>query len=504
MGSDPDPDFDSDPDFGGRSEAESDSDIDLDVEAGVPAFLEGVLPPDRISRDPGTRREHATDFATPESEGVEPAVVVAPESTAEVAALLAAADERGVPVTPYAGGSGLEGGAVPRAAGVSLDVTRMDSVLAVRPADNQITVEAGLFGDDLRAALAEHDRFLPALPASHDVATAGGMIATDASGMGTVKYGEVGDWVLGLEAVLADGTVVETGSGAKKTSAGYNLTDLLVGNEGTLAVLTRVTFAVAPRPGAVRGGRAVFGSLEAAGNAVAAVVREGLDVAKLELMGPTAAAMANAHLGLALPDSPMLFFEVHAPDDAGARRRAERVREAFDRSGMCRFDAADGEDLTDLWRARTEMAYAQNEYDPDRELLHAGDVTVPVGAYPDLVRYATALAEEYDLLVPCFGHAGDGNLHYSPVVDRDDSAEVERGREVYHRLVERALDLDGTCTGEHGVGTGKREYLERELGAGAVDAMHGIKAALDPNGTLNPGTALPDPDSDSDPDRETG
>jgi D-lactate dehydrogenase (cytochrome) len=475
--------------LGPDSDPETDGDAGTGVDPPGTDFLDGVVPADRISRDRAVRREHATDFATPE--GVEPAVVVSPESTAEVAAVLEAANERGVAVTPYAGGSGLEGGAVPAADGVSLDVTRMDAVREIRPADNQVEAEAGVFGDDLQAALAEHDRFLPALPASEDVATVGGMVATDASGMGTVKYGEVGDWVLGLEAVLADGTVVETGGRAKKTSAGYNLTDLLVGNEGTLAVLTGVTFEVAPRPGAIRGGRAVFETVEAAGDAVAAVVGSGLDVAKLELVGPTAAAMANAHLGLDLPDSPMLFFEVHAPDDGGARRRARRIRGAFERAGMVRFDAADGEALADLWRARAEMAYAQNRYDPARELLHAGDVTVPVSAYPELVRYAAALAEEHDLLVPCFGHAGDGNLHYSPIVDREDPAEVERGEEVYRLLVERALDLGGTCTGEHGVGTGKREYLARELGAGSLGAMRRIKDALDPNGILNPGTALP-------------
>ena len=454
------------------------------------AFLDEVLDDEQVSRREHAREERSGDWSTAPEAAVRPDVVVWPESTDEVSAVLAAADERGVPVTPYAAGTGLEGGALPAQQGISMDMTRMDEVLAVRPADLQVDVRPGVLGSAVDEAVESHGLFFPPLPSSGDISTVGGMIATDASGMQTVKYGEVADWVLELEAVLADGTVVTAGSKARKTSAGYNLKDLVVGNEGTLAVVTRATLDLAGRPRQIRGGRAVFESLATAGAAIADAVQSGVDVAKIELVGPFAAQLANAYAGTDLPDSPMVFVEFHA--DHGIENEIDFCRTVFGAHDPIAFEMAADEEMDELWQLRKDMAFALDEYDPDLRPVHPGDVTVPIGSFPDIVRFARERADEADLPMACYGHAGDGNLHYEILVDPDDPEMVNRGEAVYAAIVEQAIEMDGTATGEHGIGLGKREFLEREHGAGAVRAMRSIKDALDPNGTLNPGKIFPD------------
>ncbi|MFC6767800.1 FAD-binding oxidoreductase [Natrinema soli] len=458
------------------------------------SFLEALdLADDQISFADGRRESHATDFGTEQNDGsgVLPDAVVWPECTDDVSAVLAAATDRGVPVTPYAAGTGLEGNAVPTHGGISLDLTRMDDVVDYRPDDVQIDVGPGIIGSDVDEYVAGDGLFFPPLPSSGDISTIGGMIATDASGMQTVRYGEVADWVLSLEAVLADGTVVQTGSRAVKTSSGYNLTDLIVGSEGTLAVVTEATLELAGRPEQIRGGRAFFETLDDAAEAVFDAVRTDVGVARIELVDGVSATMANEYLGSDLPDAPMVFLEFHA--NHGIEEEIDLCRAIFEDHGVARFEMSDDDDEMDaLWRARGELAYAVATYDPALEPLHPGDVTVPISSYPTVVRETKRLADEYDLLVPCFGHAGDGNLHYSVLVDPDDSAQLERGERLYREIVELAIELGGTATGEHGIGQGKREYLEPEHGAGAVEAMRTIKRALDPNDTLNPGKIFPE------------
>ncbi|NUC71906.1 FAD-binding protein [Haloterrigena sp. SYSU A558-1] len=456
------------------------------------SFLEDLdLADDQLSFAEGRRESHAADFGTERSGGVLPDAVVYPERTADVSAVLEAATERGVPVTPYAAGTGLEGNAVPARGGISLDLTRMDAIVDYRPDDFQIDVGPGIIGSAVDEHVAPDGLFFPPLPSSGDISTIGGMIATDASGMQTVRYGEVADWVLGLEAVLADGTVVETGSRASKTSSGYNLTDLLVGSEGTLAVVTEATLELSGRPEQIRGGRAIFETLEDAAEAISEAVRTEVDVAKIELVDGLSARMANRYLGGDLPDAPMVFLEFHA--NHGIETEIDLCRTIFEGHGVRRFEvSADETAMADLWEARRELAYAMRNYEPELRPLHPGDVTVPISSYPEIVREVKRLADEHDLLVPCYGHAGDGNLHYSPLVDPDDPDQLERGDRVYREVVERAIEIGGTATGEHGIGQGKRKYLEPEHGAGAVDAMRSIKHALDPTGTLNPGKLFPE------------
>jgi len=455
------------------------------------SFLRERLDEDQVSFAESSRESHAADWgAQQRGGGVTPDAVVWPESTDDVSAVLSAADERGVPVTPYAAGTGLEGNAVPAHRGISMDLTRLDAVRRYRPDDFLIEVGPGLFGSAVNDRVGDDGLFFPPLPSSGDISTVGGMIATDASGMGTVKYGEVRDWVRGVEAVLADGTVISAGTDAAKTSAGYNLTELLVGSEGTLAVVTGATLELAGIPEQERGGRAVFPTLADAAAAVEDAVRSGVDVAAIELVDALSARAARRYLGADLPDAPMAFVRFHA--DHGVEREVEFCRSVFEDHGVERFDIADENRMADLWKARKELAPAMLSFDPDRSPNHPGDVTVPISRYADIVAFAKELAAERGLQAPCYGHAGDGNLHYTVLVDPDDSAEVEAGEDVYDRVVRKAIDLGGTATGEHGIGQGKRKYLTAERGSGAVEAMRAVKRALDPNDTLNPGKLFPE------------
>ena len=450
----------------------------------------------QVSIDDGHRDAHAADFgAEYMGRSVRPDAVVWPESTEDVSRVLAAASERRVPVTPYAAGTGLEGNAVPAHGGISLDLTRMDAIVEYRPEDFQLTVQPGLIGTDVDEHVGPDGLFFPPLPSSGNISTIGGMIATDASGMGTVKYGEVADWLLRVEAVLADGSVVTAGSRAVKTSAGYNLADLLVGSEGTLGVVTEATLRLAGRPAQIRGGRAIFESLDDATAAVSDVIRAGVDVAKIELVDALSARMANAYLGADLPDAPMVFIEFHA--NHGIEAEIDFCEAVVSDHDLVQFDIAPADEgMDDLWRARRELAYAVASYDPDLEPIHPGDVTVPTSRFPELVRFAKDLAAEHDMLVPCFGHAGDGNLHYTVLVDPEDPEHVERGEKLYDRVVRTAIEFGGTSTGEHGIGEGKQAYLELEHGPEAVAAMRAIKHALDPEGVLNPGKIFPEGDGD--------
>ncbi|MFW5940083.1 MAG: FAD-binding oxidoreductase [Halolamina sp.] len=463
------------------------------------SFLAGLAFDGEVATD-RRRERYASDAGVEEFSHLDvpddgPDAVVFAESTEDVSTLLTACSEHGVPVTPYAAGTGLEAGAVPVAGGVSLDLSRLDRVLDVRPDSLQVDAEAGVLGGELNEQLERHGLFLPAFPSSAAISTVGGMIATDAAGMGTVKYGEVADWLLAVEAVLADGTVLELGSEARKTSAGYNLADLVVGSEGTLAVVTKVTFRLAGLPEQRRGGRATFPSVADAAAAVADAVGAGVDLAKVELLDAETVEMANAYSDTELPETPTLFVEFHADHHVDAE--VAFCETVFASHGVETFDVADGDGMTDLWQARKDLTYAMDAYDPDRTQLHPGDVTVPIGRYAEMVTEAKAIAAAYGLAVPCFGHAGDGNMHFSVIADPDDPDETARAHDCYEAITTRALELDGTLTGEHGIGVGKRDHLADEHGDDGVALMRRVKRAFDPDGILNPGKVLPECDERS-------
>jgi D-lactate dehydrogenase (cytochrome) len=459
------------------------------------AFLDDLgLSPEQMSVSDADRDQRSHDWGTARENGVRPDVVVWPESTEDVASVLRAVTEHGVPVTPYAAGTSLEGNAVPIEGGITLDMTRMDAVLDVRPDDLQVDVQPGILGDDVNEAVAKHGLFLPSLPSSGAISTIGGMLANDASGMKTVKYGEVSDWVLGMEVVLPTGGVITTGSEAVKTSSGYNLGDLIVGSEGTLGVITRATIELTGRPAQIRGGRAHFETLDDAVDAVFDAVRSGVDVAKIELIDRLSAKISNAYLDTDLPHVPMVFVEFHA--NHGIEEEIDFCRSVFEAHDVTSFEVAENDrEMDELWAARRELADAFEPYDDDLSPLTPGDVTVPISEYPDITRYVKELAEAEDFPIACLGHAGDGNLHYIIMVDPDNPEDVAHGKEVSRRIVERAIELGGTSTGEHGIGLGKQDYLVTEHGEAAVDAMRSIKQALDPAGIMNPGKVFDGPES---------
>jgi D-lactate dehydrogenase (cytochrome) len=461
------------------------------------AFLDDILDPNQVSRVRADRRERATDWGTDRDQGTVPDAVVWPESTADVSSILSAASDRGVPVTPYAAGTSLEGNPIPLHKGISMDMGRMNEVLTVRPEDHQVDVQPGVYGDEVNEATEKHGLFLPSMPASGKISTIGGMLANDASGMKTVKYGEVSDWLLEAEIVLPTGEVITAGSKAAKTSAGYNLQDLVVGSEGTLGVITRATMQLTGVPEQVWGGRAVFSDLENASAAVVDAVQSGVDVAKIELIDALSAEISNDYLDTGLPDAPMVFLEFH--DNHGIEREVEFCRTIFNEHGVEQLEIVENDtEMANLWKARRELADAFEPWDPNLSPLTPGDVTVPMSEYTEIVTHAKELGEEYGITVACFGHAGDGNVHYFVMIDPEDPEMVADGETVSKRIVEHAIELGGTSTGEHGIGTGKQEYLTSEGGDAVVDAMRSIKRSLDPAGILNPGKIFPQQDSDED------
>lgn len=448
-------------------------------------FLTDVIDSSKVEFGGEDRDRHASDWATEGRVNARPDAVVYPETTEDVSNVVGACDEHGMPVTPYAAGTGLEGNAVPVRGGVSLDTTEMDAVLDVRPDDFQVDVEPGVLGDDVNDEVGRHGLFFPPLPSSGNMSTIGGMIANDAGGMQTVKYGKVGDWVDEVEVVLADGSVVEFGSKAKKSSSGYRMRDLIVGSEGTLGVVTRATLRLRGIPEQIHGGRAVFSTLDDAASAVFDAVRSGVDVAKIELVDAEAAGMANDYLNTDLPDAPMVFVEFHA--NHGIDYEVDFTRSVFEDHGVERFEVGADDEADELWELRRELGVAIRMSNPSLEPVHAGDIVVPISKYPDAVRRIKELSDEHGVPIPCFGHAGDGNVHYLVLVEKDEEDAMREGVDVYEKIVEHALSVGGTCTGEHGVGLGKQKFMEREHGEAGVDAMRAVKDALDPNGTLNPG-----------------
>ncbi|MDS0301074.1 FAD-binding oxidoreductase [Halogeometricum sp. S1BR25-6] len=452
------------------------------------AFLSELALDGRVEFEAGERGQYAED-ASPHAAS-EPDAVVHAASTDDVSAVLSAADRRGVPVTPRGGGSGLEGGSVPVEGGIVLTTTGIAHVDA-HPSDLVVDVGPGVVYDDLNDRLARHGlRFAPGI-SSGDLATIGGMIATNASGFNAVRYGETRDHIRRLEFVLADGTVLNCGTRGVKTSSGYSLKDLFVGSEGTLGVVTEATLGLVGIPQEKRAALVTFPDDASAARAVAEVIRYGVRPGALEYIDATQAELIDAYSDATdLPAKPTLVVELHGNSAAGVEADLAFVEEMFEENGMEQWTEAERGEMDDVWAARRDALPAARAHREAWDVGVVGDVVVPISAYPDIVATVRSAAEELDLLTPCVGHAGDGNLHYTPLVDPTDEEMVARAHELNERAVRAAVELGGTATGEHGVGLGKRSYMRREHGA-AVGVMRRIKRAFDPNGTLNPGKVLP-------------
>ncbi len=451
-------------------------------------FLADIVPDGRVDFEASRREEFAVD-ASPHDPTL-PDAVVWPHTTEEVSAVLAAANERGVPVTPWSGGSSLEGNSIPAAGGIVLNTFEMDDV-SVSPADLQATVGPGIVYDDLNDHLGGYGLRFPPGISSGDVATIGGMIANNASGFNAVKYGETRDHVRQLEVVLPDGEVIRCGRGVVKTSSGYSLKDLFVGSEGTLGVVTEATIGLTGIPEHKRAALVTFPSDVAATSAVSEMIGFGLEPAAVEYLDVLTVEMINAYReSVSLREEPTLILEFHA-NTSGIDEDVEFARDICEDNDASGWEAADESEMDRIWQARRDALPAYRAYDADMETALLGDIVVPISQYPEIVETIVTLREELDLVVPCVGHAGDGNLHFTPLVEPDDDAAMERAHEFNDRVIERTLELGGTATGEHGVGVGKRKFMRAEHG-NAVDLMGTIKDSIDPNGIMNPGKVLPD------------
>ncbi|AVO39013.1 FAD-binding oxidoreductase [Pukyongiella litopenaei] len=415
-----------------------------------------------------------------------PDAVVFPENTDEVAGIVATCAEHGVPVIAFGTGTSLEGHVNAPAGGICIDMSRMNKVLAVHAGDLDCVVQPGVTREDLNTYLRDQGLFFPIDPGAN--ASLGGMAATRASGTNAVRYGTMKDNVIALEAVMADGTVIRTAQRAKKTSAGYDLTRLLVGSEGTLGIITEITLRLHGIPEAMSAARCSFPTVDAACQAAMATIQFGIPVARMELIDAQSVRAVNAYSNLSLPETPLLLLEFHG-SDAAVREQAEAFGDlAGDVGGEEFAFTTSPEERTKLWQARHDFYWAMLQMRPGAKGL-ATDVCVPISRLADAVTRAEARAAELGLLAPTVGHVGDGNFHTTPMIDMNDADEVARAESFVGWLNDMAISMDGTCTGEHGIGQGKRAYLQRELGP-ATRYMAAVKSALDPQGILNPGKIL--------------
>ncbi|MDM7980061.1 MAG: FAD-linked oxidase C-terminal domain-containing protein [Rhizobium sp.] len=409
--------------------------------------------------------------------------VVFAESSEDVREVVRICATHRVPVVPFGTGSSLEGQVNAPCGGISIDFSRMNRILAVNAEDLDCTVEPGVTREDLNTYLRDTGLFFPIDPGAN--ASLGGMAATRASGTNAVRYGTMKDNVLALTVVTADGEEIRTAQRARKSSAGYDLTRLFVGSEGTLGVITSVTLRLQGIPAKISGGVVAFPTLEDACNAVIMTIQMGIPVARIELLDEMQIRACNAYSKLSYAERPTLFVEFHGTEETVALQ-AEQFGEIAAEFGGGEFAyTANAEERNQLWKARHNAYWASRALAPELSALST-DVCVPISRLAECVAATQADIREHGFLAPIVGHAGDGNFHVLLLFNDKDAADVEKAEAFLERLNGRALAMEGTCTGEHGVGQGKISYLEQEL-ASALPAMRAVKAGLDPDNIFNPG-----------------
>lgn len=413
-----------------------------------------------------------------------PSAVIFAESTQDVADAVKLAAQHKVPVIPFGVGSSLEGHLLAVQGGISIDVSRMDKVLSINAEDLTVTVQPGITRKALNEAVKHEGLFFPIDPGAD--ASIGGMAATRASGTNAVRYGTMRENVLALEVVTARGDVIRTGTRAKKSSAGYDLTRLMVGSEGTLGIMTEITVKLYPLPEAISAAICSFPTIEAAVRTVIQVIQLGVPIARCELIDAGTVRMVNAHSKLGLREEHMLLMEFHG-SPASVQEQAEMVQEIASEFGGNAFEwATTPEERTRLWTARHNAYFAAIQSKPGCRAVST-DTCVPISRLADCLLDSVAEADASGIPYFLVGHVGDGNFHFGYLIDPANPEEHRVAEELNHKLVHRALQLEGTCTGEHGVGLHKMDFLRREAGDGAIDMMRTIKQALDPDNILNPG-----------------
>ncbi|MBI3435433.1 MAG: FAD-binding protein [Proteobacteria bacterium] len=440
----------------------------------------------RVVTAPAVRAQHANTTTWLPNEP--PDAVVYAQSTADVQAIVRICAAERVPVIAFGAGTSLEGHVNAPRGGICIDLKDLNRVLAVHAEDLDCVVEPGVTRKALNEYLRDQGVFFPIDPGAD--ASIGGMTATRASGTNAVRYGTMKDNVLALKAVLANGEIIKTAQRARKSAAGYDLTRLFVGSEGTLGVITEITLRLAGIPEAIAAGTCAFPTVGAACDAAIMTIQSGIPVARIELLDALQVRASNAYSKLSLPEQPMLFLEFHGSSAGVAEQSAQFAEIAREFGGGAFEWAVAAEDRSRLWQARHDAYWAALGLRPGAKSL-ATDVCVPISRLAECVTATQRDVAECRLVAPIVGHVGDGNFHLSLLIDMNDSDEIARADGLLERLVKRAIAMEGTCTGEHGVGQGKMKYLAAEHGAPALAAMEAIKRALDPQGIMNPGKIVP-------------
>jgi D-lactate dehydrogenase (cytochrome) len=436
----------------------------------------------RLTTSQAVREQHG--HTTTWIENQPPDAVFFPQTTEEVQEVVRLCAAERVPVVAFGTGTSLEGQVNAPRGGICLDFRDMNRVLAVHAEDLACVIEPGITRKQLNEYLHDKGVFFPIDPGAD--ASLGGMAATRASGTNAVRYGTMKDNVLALKVVLANGEVMSTARRAKKSAAGYDITGLMIGSEGTLGVITELTLRLSGIPEAIASGVCPFPSVEAACNATILTIQSGIPVARIELLDALQVKACNKYSKLTLPETPMLFMEFHGSETSVAEQ-SERFGDIARELDGGPFDwATKTEDRTRLWQARHDAYWAAMGLRPGINALST-DVCVPISRLAECVAQSQRDLKESRLIAPLVGHVGDGNFHLLLLIDRDDADEANRAKAFLERLAERALAMDGTCTGEHGIGQGKMKYLPAEHGEPALAAMRAVKRALDPLDILNPG-----------------
>jgi D-lactate dehydrogenase (cytochrome) len=436
----------------------------------------------RLATAPAVREQHA--HTTTWIANQPPDAVVFPQSTEEVQEVVRLCASHRVPVIAFGTGTSLEGQVNAPRGGICLDFRDMNRVLAVHAEDLDCIIEPGITRKALNEQLRDQGLFFPIDPGAD--ASLGGMAATRCSGTNAVRYGTMKDNVLALKVVLANGEMMSTARRAKKSSAGYDLTRLMIGAEGTLGVITELTLRLTGIPEAISSGVCPFPSVEAACNATILAIQSGIPVARIELLDALQVRACNLYSNLTLPETPMLFLEFHGTE-ASVAEQSERFAEIAKDLGGGPYDwATRAEDRSRLWQARHDAYWAARRLRPGTQAL-SSDVCVPISRLAECVTATQRDAAASRFIAPIVGHVGDGNFHLLLMIDLNDPDEIKRAEALLERLVERALAMDGTCTGEHGIGQGKMKYLLSEYGEPALETMRAVKRALDPLDIMNPG-----------------
>ncbi len=453
-------------------------------EAGIAAAI-GALSARfgaRVSTAPSMREQHGHTLTWIANQP--PDAVVFAHSEAEVQEIVRICAANDCPVVPFGAGTSLEGHLNAPFGGISIDLSAMDAIVAVHAEDLDVVIQPGIRRKALNEQLRDTGLFFPIDPGAD--ATLGGMAATRASGTNAVRYGTMRDNVLAMRVVTASGEIVTTSRRARKSSTGYDLTRLMVGSEGTLGIVTELTIRLAGIPEAISGGICPFPSVQAAADAVILTIQTGLPVARIEILDEVQVRACNLHSKLDLPETPLLLLEFHGSEASVAEQSTRFGEIAADLGGGPFTWTTRAEERTRLWAARHDAYWAGLGLRPGCQTFST-DVCVPISRLAECIAETKEDIRASGLVAPIVGHVGDGNFHVLPLFDPADAAEIERVKGFVGRLVERALAMEGTASGEHGVGQGKMKYLEAEHGAAAIDTMAAIKRALDPRGILNPG-----------------